>query len=44
MCTPRTKKPRRPSARARLDRYETDRRATMAAGLELILGKPAPKA
>jgi AcrR family transcriptional regulator len=29
------------TARARLDRYEADRRATVAAGLELILGKPA---
>src|SRR5215813_890295 len=31
------------TARARLDRYEADRRATVAAGLELILGKPAPE-
>src|SRR5215475_7426569 len=29
------------TARARLDRYEADRRATVAAGLDLILGKPA---
>jgi AcrR family transcriptional regulator len=32
------------TARARLERYETDRRATVAAGLELILGRPAPEA
>jgi len=32
------------TARARLDRYEADRRATVAAGLELILGKPASEA
>ena len=31
------------TARARLDRYESDRRATVAAGLGLILGKPAPE-
>src|SRR5262249_5538944 len=32
------------TARARLDRYEADRRATVAAGLELILGEPASEA
>jgi len=31
------------TARTRLDHYEDDRRATVAAGLELILGKPAPE-
>jgi len=31
------------TARARLERYETDRRATVAAGLGLILGRPAPE-
>ena len=32
------------AARARWDRYESDRRITVAAGLELILGQLAPEA
>jgi AcrR family transcriptional regulator len=31
------------AARARLNTYESDRRAVIAVGLELVLGKPAPE-